>query len=44
MRIRHKTGERLDEHRLYPSFKPRTHTFYILRHYTSIVHIDFFIV
>ena len=39
MCIRHKTGERLDEHRIYPSFKPHTHKLYILTNSTNIVYI-----
>ena len=39
MCIRRKTGERLDEPRLYPSFKFHTHKHYISRHCTDIVYM-----
>jgi hypothetical protein len=39
MCIWRKTGERISEPRLYPSFKPHTHKLYIFRHGTNLVYM-----
>jgi hypothetical protein len=39
MCIKHKTGERLSEPRLYPSCYPHTYNLYISRQGTNIVYI-----